>query len=377
MANPKGNIKASIKPGGNQKAFVPVTLPNGLDQQIQQPYIQKGLTYKSNNKFVMNRDDAGNIILDPGSNSQPVPTQNLIVEPSIERILNKSVIDVSKTQFTYFKFPAKSKSDGSNLGFDNLNIDVGAADAIASEYNARYVMPLEKGAYGGVVNWEKMSCGVRSTPNNQNGNAEPICWFDTNWAYNWQKDWYTSGQAEIGGWQMLFFEKAIEGNSQLDPGTILITPEMIDSLKEVNKTLKFEIVLQCYITSAGTNSNVADKLSDSIVYYDQQTKYGMFLSRSMPTSYRSNTQISRDGKQMVYDAQCPPNIIEQLQTNGSAGSRYKQLSLTYVLDINEAVEYDKYKVFACGQHPSYYMRETSYFNVRVIDDPGSGNYGVQ
>ena len=47
-------------------------LPIGLDQQIQQPYIQKGLTYKSNNKFVMNRDDAGNIILDPGSNSETV-----------------------------------------------------------------------------------------------------------------------------------------------------------------------------------------------------------------------------------------------------------------------------------------------------------------
>ena len=39
--------------------------PDGLSQQIQQPYIQDGFTYKSNNKFVMQRDDAGNIIIDP------------------------------------------------------------------------------------------------------------------------------------------------------------------------------------------------------------------------------------------------------------------------------------------------------------------------
>ena len=81
--------------------------PDGLSQQIQQPYIQDGLTYKSNNKFVMQRDDAGNIIIDPQN------IQHLVIEPTIERVLNKSFLEVSKPQFNYFKFPAKSINDNS------------------------------------------------------------------------------------------------------------------------------------------------------------------------------------------------------------------------------------------------------------------------
>jgi hypothetical protein len=114
-------------------------LPEGLAQSIQQPYITNGLTYKSNNKFVMQRDDAGNIVLDATADK----IQNLIIEPNIERITNKSVVEVFNTQFNYFKFPAKTKNTGAFGAFDIGDIDLGIEDDILVYHeNYQHRMPV-------------------------------------------------------------------------------------------------------------------------------------------------------------------------------------------------------------------------------------------
>ena len=392
MANPKGNFKGSIKAGGIQKAFVPVTLPNGLDQQIQQPYIQKGLTYKSNNKFVMNRDDAGNIILEPVPR-QPGSTQNLIIEPSIERILNKSVVDVSKTQFTYFKFPAKSKSDGSNLGFDNLNIEIGINDP-TEEFNTRYVPEVQIDDLGQPITWKRICIGIPINKTPSSGNATPMKWFDNEIpsSYNtydeaWRNAWFDSGDlnyttdtvADFGdlgikprlGWSRFPFIKTQKGLDQFEEGTFTLTPEMIIALREANKTLKFDITIQCYITAAGGQAS-----SSGNTQYGQGCYYGMVLTRTMPGAWRANFDISPAG-QMVFDTKCPPNIIKKSSANSSTTSAYTSLNMEYIIDIDEAFDYDKWFIQLCAQYKSYYLADVSHWDIQVINDPGSGNYGVQ
>ena len=398
MANPKGNYKGSIKAGGIQRQFIPAssTLPNGLDQQIQQPYIQKGLTYKSNNKFVMNRDDAGNIILEPvprTSFRQPRSTQNLIIEPSIERILNKSVIDVSKTQFTYFKFPAKSKSDGSNLGFDNLNIEIEFADP-TEEFNTRYVPEVQIDDLGQPITWKRICCGYPTSKTPSSGNATPFKWFtgetpsssDETADEAWRKGWFDGGnvnyedtvEADFGdlgitprlGWARFPFIKTQKGLDQFEEGSFTLTPEMIIALREANKTLKFDITIQCYITAAGGRTQTGT------TQYGSSCWYGMVLTRTMPGAWRANTAISPGG-QMVFDTKCPPNLIKKSDARSSSTSEYASLNMEYIIDIDEAFDYDKWFVQLAAEYKSYYLADVCHWDIQVINDPGSGNYGVQ
>jgi len=90
-------------------------LPDPISQKIQQPYILNGLTYQSNNPYIIERDGAGNIKLQESASNQ-----RLIIEPSIEHITNQSFVQVVNTQFKYFKFPAKVNITGT----EGLDIDI-------------------------------------------------------------------------------------------------------------------------------------------------------------------------------------------------------------------------------------------------------------
>jgi len=90
-------------------------VPEPIAQEIQQPYILNGLTYKSNNPYIIDRDGAGNIKLQESASNQ-----RLIIEPSIENITNQSFVEVVDTQFKYFKFPVRVTSTGT----EGLDIDL-------------------------------------------------------------------------------------------------------------------------------------------------------------------------------------------------------------------------------------------------------------
>jgi hypothetical protein len=80
--------------------------------------LQNGLTYVSNNTSIHPRDEAGNIILQENSETNPL----LIIEPVMPAITNRSVIRVIDTTFQYFKFPVSTLvNDAGSL--DELDID--------------------------------------------------------------------------------------------------------------------------------------------------------------------------------------------------------------------------------------------------------------
>ena len=51
--------------------------------------------------------------------------------------------------------------------------------------------------------------------------------------------------------------------------------------------------------------------------------------------------------------------------------------MEYIIDIDEAFDYDKWFIQLCAQYKSYYLADVSHWDIQVINDPGSGNYGVQ
>lgn len=100
----------------NQQLFDPGALAQAI------PYIQNGLTYVSNNANIHPRDEAGNIIFQENSETNPL----LIIEPVIPNIANQSVLRVVNTAFQYFKFPVISSVDIPEISIEDLQLDLSA-----------------------------------------------------------------------------------------------------------------------------------------------------------------------------------------------------------------------------------------------------------
>ena len=92
-------------------------------------YQNKGITYRSNDVAVINRDDAGNMILSEGETNQL-----LRIEPISTNITTISMLKVLDTQFTYFKFPTSYPIE-TTLDLDlDLNIELDTLDPVYARY---------------------------------------------------------------------------------------------------------------------------------------------------------------------------------------------------------------------------------------------------
>jgi hypothetical protein len=88
----------------------------------QAKYINRGLTYISNNTAIIPRDSAGNIILNELATDNPM----LIIDPVAEQITMKSALKVLDTRFQYYKFPVTvNASTSADLNTDiNFDTDI-------------------------------------------------------------------------------------------------------------------------------------------------------------------------------------------------------------------------------------------------------------
>ena len=88
--------------------FIPrLNLSKLLDPvKVQQVIKYQGnLTVTSNDTNIIPRDEAGNVMLQESSTTNPL----LIIEPVATRITLSSVLKVLDTRFQYFKFPATTR----------------------------------------------------------------------------------------------------------------------------------------------------------------------------------------------------------------------------------------------------------------------------
>jgi len=327
MANTNGPTNG---PSNSQ----PTMQPEGLAQSIQQPYIQNGLTYQSNNKFVMQRDTAGNIILDANADT----VQHLIIEPAVEKILNKSVVEVFDTRFNYFKFPAKSKGIPSTAFTLNTDLDIDSPDAVIQDLiSGHYISP----EYPGVNDYPSVSKKL---------------------SLSYEEGDYWTGR---WGYQRVPFTFPLSGPPQITPGTMTFTPEIIAQLRETNSTVKFDIMLKCYSDQVGLNTGMA-----------------MQLRRTMPTRWRNNHKLAADSTFKVWQEWTADEGYDWptvYQHSGEYGP-WVHLHLTYIIDAKDDLyDYDQYEVVAAGGNPSWFIGgPSSYWNIQVIPNPGvSGQYGIQ
>ena len=96
----------------------------------QTEYQRDGLTKLSNNDSVVIRDENGNIVLQEGIEKN----QLLVIEPTTQRITNASMLRILNTQFTYFKFPARTTIiEDESVDLD-LDLDLQALDPVFARY---------------------------------------------------------------------------------------------------------------------------------------------------------------------------------------------------------------------------------------------------
>lgn len=93
-------------------------------------YLEFGLTYKSDDTNIINRDDAGNISLVEDSELN----QLLIIEPIVKRYNTNSLLRVYNTSFQYYTFPVTVTSTSTT----DLNLDIDLTGITPDPIYARY-----------------------------------------------------------------------------------------------------------------------------------------------------------------------------------------------------------------------------------------------
>lgn len=376
----------SRKPNNVSPVGAPLPgIPN-VPESIQQEYIDNGLTFKSNNQYVTDRDAAGNIKFQiSGSDNQ-----NLVIEPAIENFTNSSFVNAIDTQFNYFKFPASIKAgDIPESTIAEINFNLGLADGIT----ARYVVPYEERDNGDPISFKRLNINqdtgkFKSDNEMYNNGQNANYWYsgdDGVAVRKWEKDKEiaTDERGKIrltaNSLKKIPFKQKIDGGGdQIEPGTFTLTQEMIDTLRENNQTIKFRIRMQ--ITRPSFTGLYKD--NGGLGYYsyglDWDGEATMRLERTMPTQFRTFIK--------------PEDTVNGM----TAYTPFAELQLDYIIDIkNDAFEFDKYFIKAGGAvvdnlvdntgvnegtasvfYGMTYNRDVSYWEVLVIDDPG-GNYGDQ
>ena len=173
-------------------------------RQEQIIYDQKGLDYASNLPFINKRDAAGNLIIN-GTVQQVTDedaaqyNETVIVEANDRLYTNSSVNRVIDTQFKYFKFPPTIISRQTDIG----EIDIELPENELDVFSARY------------------------TPD-----------FVTQW-FVFAPSYPVAGKAH--GFQKLEFNNVLRGPQQIEPGTYTITPELIESGKNLQMRYKVDV----------------------------------------------------------------------------------------------------------------------------------------
>lgn len=197
-------------------------------RQEQIIYDQKGLDYASNLPFINKRDAAGNLIIN-GSVQEVTEQESaqynetVIVEANDRLYTNASVNRAIDTQFKYFKFPPTIISRQTDIG----EIDIQLPDNELDVFSARY------------------------TPD-----------FVQQW-FVFAPSYPVAGKAH--GFQKLEFNNVLRGPQQIEPGTYTITPELIESGKNLRMRYKVDV----HFANPDVEGDPSDEINDINAAIDQ------------------------------------------------------------------------------------------------------------
>jgi len=184
--------------------------------QEQIIYDQKGLDYASNLPFVNKRDAAGNLIIN-GTVQEVTDeeaaqyNETVIVEANDRLYTNRSVNRAIDTQFKYFKFPPTIISRQTDIGEIDVELPENELDVFSARYTPSFV----------------------------------IQWFTMAPSYKIPDGPY--------GYQKLLYNNVLRGPQQNDPGTYMITPELIESGK--NLRMRYAVDVHNSFPTGSVNSD--------------------------------------------------------------------------------------------------------------------------
>jgi len=295
----------SINPAPQQRGDV-----TSVDLEQFARYKANGLTYVSDDINIIPRNTAGNIIIQQSASMNEL----LIIEPMINNISTKSVLRVIDTSFQYYKFPVSTIAV---IDDDvELDIDLTADNPVELDnISTRYTIPYKASPQGVPDPWYRLNTSYPST-------------------------WFTNGGAEIGGFTPLQFT----GGNQVKPYTFTLTPDVIDTIRTRNKTIRFFIQMQSVPLDAALNTAIV-----------------MRLQRGNPEVWYGGTELG--------------TLYTQTKGDYNAGI-YAVLSMEYILDVNNISEYDVFTVEAQAGNPSFYSGDSTIWRIELIDIPENGVTGV-
>ncbi len=281
--------------------------PIDLDQQAK--YEEQGITRLSNNDSVVNRNTAGNILFRENQ-SNPL----LVIEPIYKKILNSSVVKVLDTQFNYFKFPVRISENELDLNLDvDLNFET-------DNISANLTIPIPLDSKNQPINFQKIDVALP-------GNT-----------------WYYDGvESTNGGFKQLQFT----GGSQLNPNSYTVTEEILNTLREQNKTLRFKIQTQ-YRTG---NTN--------------RTEFRMRLNRSNRKIFHEFKTVELLTEQNVSVA----GVEGENNPHGFGNNTYPVLSMTYIIDMDDTKPGDTYNFSALSSNEGFILAQNSYWDIDIVDIP--------
>jgi len=291
-------------------------LKDTVNLEAQAKYKEQGITRISNNDSVVKRDSAGNIELQE-SKKNPL----LIIEPIYKRILNSSVVKVLDTQFNYFKFPVRVTGESINLDFD---LDLSIPEGNDGIVNLTIPIPLDS--------------------NQQPQNTQKI-------STTFDSTWYYGDNAPVSkGYRELPFA----GGTQPNANGYTITKEILESLKQKNKTIRFKFAVQ-YRTSANSRTN-----------------FNTRLTRSNRKTYNPLTLIFNKQQNVTGGSEDDSNPYGFTVRSNSA-SDYPYLVVTYIVDLDDTKADDVYKLSAVAGNAGVILAQNSYWDVDIVDIPDTTN----
>ena len=308
--------KNEVQNLGNQ-AVMNSRLLDPVTAEQQARYSRLGLNYISNNTAVVPRDEAGNITLNENSKKNPL----LIIDSSAEQIATKSVLRVLNTRFQYYSFPTELAANDTDLNLDvDLNLD---SDTITTELK----IPVATDEQGQPIGVTK----INTT-------------YDSIWYYG------EESENSAAGFRQLQFT----GGSQPVVNGYTITKDILSTLRNSNRTLRFVINTQYVTNESG-----------------QRTGISLKLSRRNPKIYREFEEI------IIYtEANASGDAGSTSNPNGFVANTYPVLLLEYFVDAIDIQIGDTYFIEAVGSNPTWTLPENSYWTIEPVDIPtGTAIFG--
>ena len=277
-------------------------------------YIKDGLTVVSNNTDIVPRDENGNIVVQSGS--------YMVIEPNSFNFNSKPILDILDTRFNYFRFPVQITSDpvDVDVSFDFDNV------------SAKYIIPVSVDVNGQPITYQRIDTSYTST-----------------WYYNDGGDAGVNAGTTSSGLKALQFTGGIQENVN----SYTITEDVLNTLKQQNKTLKFTIQIQWRSSTSGRTGFVTE------------------ISRRNPKNYNPLPVPFTIYKEQ---GSTPSGVLtEGTNPYGFNDNGYPFLQLTYIVDMNNTFKGDVYTIKNMSGNPSWVLAENCSWDIDIVDIPDTAD----